>query len=165
MPTITDDFIRDTYPGLNEGEDELIRKYIRKQQPDIEKLETNVPLGPGELRDDFVLEGLRKSWQRASQLKADVLVHTRTELFLVELKDHIRTSALGQLQCYEFWLSRQRDIERPIVRQAVAEVINPSAIGPYKAKNVEIIPIGDRAEKMVRQGEKALREGFEDLQS
>lgn len=153
MAKLEEAFIRNSYPGLNEGEDELVRKYLRRENVDPVSLETNISLGPGEVKPDFVRDEFRKAWQSVSQLKLDLLVETSSEFFLVELKDHIRTSALGQVLAYRFWLDIQRNLDKPVVLQAASEVVNPSAVLPYRFHNVEIVPLSDRAEELVEQGD------------
>jgi len=159
MVRLTERFRRSNYPGLNDAEDNLVRKYIDQEDPDIEALETNIPLGPGEILEDFVNDALRKSWANTSQFKLDLLIEEPGQVLAIELKDHVRTSALGQALSYRYWLERQRDFGKPIVPQTAAEVVNPSAVGPHKAHNVEIVPLTDRARDMVEQGERAITEG------
>jgi len=136
MTVLTDRFVRQSYPGLNELEERLTRQYLRQSDGDVERLETQVRLGPGELLPDFRPDTFREAWRESSKFKVDLVVDRGSSIELVELKDFIRTSHLGQLLSYRYWFSVERSPDAPVRLVAVADDINPSAVQPGRFHNV-----------------------------
>jgi hypothetical protein len=153
MPIIPAPFIRQDYRGLNDEEDRLLRGYLRSLDAEIVGLETAVELGPGEQLPEFRDDSLRQGWQRASKLKADVIIETGSELLIVELKDFIRTPALGQLLMYRYWHSLERDPDKPVRLVVTAPDINPSAVQPLRFHNVTVDVQTIEGEARLAQGE------------
>lgn len=145
MPIINPPFRKQRYAGLNTAEATLLRQYLAQLETEVRGLETHIPLGPGETQAEFVREEYRRAWQFSSQLKLDALIETPSEYHLVELKDLIRTSALGQLLCYRYWLQIERDLEKPVRLVATSEELNPSVVQPYRQHNVELVPLSQDA--------------------
>jgi len=155
MAIIPAPFVRQDYRGLNDEEDKLLRGYLRGLDTEVVGLETAVELGPGEELPGFRDEGLRRGWQRASKFKADVIVETVSELQIVELKDFIRTGALGQVLMYRYWHSLERDPQKPVRMVVTAPDINPSAVQPLRFHNVTIDVQTMQGEARLAQGESA----------
>lgn len=153
MPIIPAPFVRQDYRGLNDAEDKLLRGYLRSLDEEVVGLETAVELGPGEQLPDFRDDALARGWQRASKLKADVIIETASELLLVELKDFIRTPALGQLLMYRYWHSLERDPDKPVRLVVTAPDINPSAVQPLRFHNVTVDVQTIEGEGRLAQGE------------
>jgi hypothetical protein len=155
MPIIPAPFVRQDYRGLNDAEDKLLRGYLRSLDEEVVGIETAVELGPGERLPEFRDDALARGWQRASKLKADVIIETRSELLLVELKDFIRTPALGQLLMYRYWHSLERDPQKPVRLVVTAPDMNPSAVRPLRFHNVSIQVQTVEGEGRLVQGENA----------
>jgi len=153
MAIIPEPFVRQNYRGLNEAEDDLLRDYLQRTDGEVRSLETNINLGPGEVLPDFQDDQLRAGWQKASQLKADVLVERPGEFEVVELKDFIRTSHLGQALSYRYWLGVERDLDKPLRAVAAAPDLNPSAVQPAKFHGIELVPLSQKGRVHFEQGE------------
>jgi len=155
MAIIPEPFVRSNYRGLNDAEDDLLRKYLMETDGEVQSLETNINLGPGESLPEFQDDRLREGWQKASQLKADALVERPGEFEVVELKDFIRTSHLGQTLSYRYWLSVERDLDKPLRAVATAPDLNPSAVQPAKFHGVTLVPLSSQGRVRFERGETA----------
>lgn len=155
MVQVPEPFIRNDYPGLKTSEDDLLRKFLRETNPDIRGIETHVNLGPGEVLPEFSREELREGWRKASQLKADAIVETPQEFRIVELKDFIITSGLGQLLSYRYWFELERSPNKPITLWVTAPDLNPSAVQPYRAMTVSIVPLTQAGQRHLTAGRNA----------
>jgi len=155
MAVIQEPYLRQEYRGLNSAESDLLRRYLRRQDSPVDRLETQVRLGPGERLPDSRPDSLRRSWQESSKLKLDVLVTRRESVEVIELKEHLRTSHIGQLLSYRYWLSIQRDFGVPMELVAVAPDLNPSTVQPTRQAGIELVPLDPSGERHLRQGESA----------
>ena len=138
MATIPEPFVRQSYNGLKTAESDLLRNYLMDTGSELDSLRTDVRVGPGEQLPEFQPESFRTSWQETSKFKIDAVVERPETIELVELKDHIRTSALGQLLSYRYWFSLERQPQKPVSLVATAPDLNPGAVQPYNFHNVEI---------------------------
>jgi hypothetical protein len=155
MPLIPAPYVRQDYRGLNDAEDTLLRRYLQSLDEEIVGLETAVELGPGESLPEFRDDALRRSWQRSSKYKADAVVETSGLLRIVELKDFIRTSSLGQLLSYRFWYDIERSPDKPVQLVATAPDINPSAVQPHRFHGVSLHLQTLEGQAHLAQGEEA----------
>lgn len=138
MPRIPEPFIRQDYRGLNDAEDDLLRTYLRQRDAPIVGLETQLILGPGEQLSEAQPESFRRSWQESSKFKLDALVERPGAIELVELKDFIRTSSLGQILSYRYWFEVERDVNKPVELWVTAPDVNPSAVQPHQFHGVSL---------------------------
>jgi len=152
MPVINEPFIRDNYVGLNDAEDDLLRQYLLQRDIDVVSMETQVSLGPGEELPETLPEAERRQWQESSKLKLDVLIERPSVYEVVELKDYVRTSALGQLMNYRYWLEIERDLDKPMRLWAVAPDMNPSVAQPYRQAKVSIHMLEPEGRRHLEQG-------------
>jgi len=152
MATIPEPFIRSSYSGLNEFEERMLPKYLRQVEGDIQRLQTQVHVGPGELLPESFRDSFRRSWRESSKFKIDAVVETDSAVQLVEIKDFIRTSHLGQLLSYHYWYGLERDPQKPLQLFAVAEDINPSAVQPTRFQGVEIVVTTPEGRDHFQQG-------------
>lgn len=136
MPVIPEPHIRASYRGLNSFEEQMLQTFLRQQDLDTQRLETQLRLGPGEQLPESQPESFRKQWQQSSKLKLDALVDTGSRILLLEIKDFIRTSHLGQLLSYRYWFDVEHSPESPVELWAVAEDINPSSVQPGRFHNL-----------------------------
>lgn len=141
MVRINPPFLKQRYRGLKSAESDLLRRYLDQVEVDIRGLETHIRLGPGEQQAEFVRDELRRAWQAASQLKADALLETPAEYRIVELKDQIRTSALGQLLAYRYWLQIERDLDKPVALVVTSDDLNPSIVQPFRFHEIRLVPL------------------------
>jgi len=155
MAVIPEPFIRENYRGLNDEESNLLRDFLLDQDREILSLETRVVVGPGEQLDDSQPESFRRSWQESSKFKIDAAVELPGEIRLVELKDFGRTSFLGQLLMYDFWLEVERDFDKPKRLWLSTPDLNPSSVQPTQFQGVQIHVQSPIGEKHLRQGEEA----------
>lgn len=137
MAVLQDRFVRTAYPGLNDFEERIAREYLDDVDRDIQRVETQVHVGPGELLPDFRPDDFRAAWRESSKFKIDLVVNTSGLIELVEIKDFIRTSHLGQLLSYRYWFSSERDPQDPVQLVATAEDINPGAVQPGRFHGLE----------------------------
>lgn len=152
MPVIAEPFIRENYVGLNDAEDDLLRKYLLQRDLDVQSMETQISLGPGEELPESLPDAERRQWQESSKLKLDVLVERPSVYEVIELKDFVRTSALGQLMSYRYWLEIERDLQKPLRLWAVAPDMNPSAAQPYRQAGVSIHMLEPEGRRHLQQG-------------
>lgn len=152
MPRIPEPFIRRDYRGLNDEEDRLLRELLRRRDDPIDRLETQVRVGPGELLPDDQPDAFRRSWQESSKFKIDAIVQGGGLIQLVELKDLLRTSHLGQLLSYRYWHSLERDPQDPVQPVGVAPDVNPGAVQPARFHNVELVPLTQAGVRHFQQG-------------
>jgi hypothetical protein len=138
MPTIGEPFLRQKYRGLTDFESRMLATYLRRLEGDVTALETQVPVGPGELLPETERDSFRRSWRESSKLKIDAVVTTSSVVQIVEIKDFLRTSYLGQLLMYRYWFEIERETDRPVELWAVAEDMNPSAVQPTRFNGVHI---------------------------
>jgi len=128
MPTIPEPLLRQDYAGLNSAESDILRQYLRDQDPTVERLQTQIKVAPGELAPESRPDALRRQWRESSKFKIDAVVTTSSEIQLLELKDLARTSALGQLLCYRYWYELERDPEKPLSLHCACPEVNPGAL-------------------------------------
>jgi len=162
VPVIPEPFIRPSYRGLNDAEEDLLRQYLRNEVGDVVGLETQIRVGPGEVLPDSRPDQFREAWRNSSKFKIDALVETPGEFLLVELKDFIRSSHLGQLLSYRYWLSVERSLDQPVRTVAVAPDLNPGAVQPAQFHNVDLVPLSLQGERHLQQGLEAAPP-FDDL--
>lgn len=152
MVVIPEPFIRPNYRGLKDSEDDLLRQYLQRADLDIVGLETHVNLGPGETLPQFTREELREGWRKASQLKADAIVETKSSFVIVELKDFIRTSGLGQALAYRYWFTQERQPNKPVRMVVTAPDINPSAVQPFQQAQVKPVLLSQEGRRHFQAG-------------
>ena len=152
MATVPEPFLRQTYPGLNEAEDRLLREYLQRIDEDVVALETQVRVGPGERLSEAERDSFRRSWQESSKFKIDAVVTTESAIRLVELKDLIRTSYLGQLRSYRYWYEVERETDKPLELWVVAEDVNPSAVQPGRFDRVNMVLLSAEGQRHFEQG-------------
>ena len=164
MPIIPEPYFRTAYRGLNEFEEDMLREYLRREEPDITRLETRVRVGPGDRIDRPAPEALKEAWRQQTQFKIDVLMWTESVVRVLEIKDHIRSSALGQPLAYEFWLRAERSFDMPLRLEVAAPSINPTAVRPLRFRNIRVVPLSAEAEAKKQLGLEAGRDLAEDAQ-
>jgi hypothetical protein len=152
MPTINPPLRQQQYRGLNSAESDILRRYLGELDAEVRRLRTQIKLGPGELPPESQPDALRRQWRESSKLKVDAVVELQGDTQLVELKDLVRTSALGQLLCYRYWFRIERDPEFPVSLHAAAPDINPSAVQPYRNAGVAIHPQSPDGRRHLQQG-------------
>ena len=93
--------LRRQYPGMNSSETKIIRGYIRGVHGDEDiTLRTNVPIGEGKEITDLP-ENFRRMARELSRLRADAVIQRADRTELIEVKQRIRTTGLGQLNLYK----------------------------------------------------------------
>jgi len=152
MPTIPEPFVRTDYRGLNDAEDSLLRAFLQDQDLEIQSLETQIRVGPGEQLPEYQPESFRRSWQESSKFKIDAAVELPGEIRLVELKDFIRTSHLGQLLSYRYWFGVERSPDKPVSLTVTAPDINPSAVQPTRFHGVSLHLQSQQGQRHLQQG-------------
>lgn len=156
MPLIPEPHLRTEYNGLNTTEGEILRKYLRKRDEPVRRLETQVRVGPGEQLPEVQPESFRKSWRESSKLKIDAVIERPSTWELVELKDFGRTSFLGQLLMYRYWFELERDLDKPIELYLATFDINPSAVQPSRFEGAETVLLTADGREHLRQGIEAV---------
>jgi hypothetical protein len=162
MPRITEPFIRPNYRGLNDAEDKLLRSYLRDQDDEVRGLETQVRVGPGEVLPESRPDKFREAWRESSKFRIDALIEYGGRFEVVELKDFIRSSHLGQVLSYRYWLSTERSLDKPLQVVATAPDMNPGAVQPAQFHGVELVPQSLDGERHKQQGLSA-QPPFDDL--
>lgn len=109
--------LRRQYPGMNSSETKIIRGYIREVHGDEDiTLRTNVPIGEGKEITDLP-ENFRRMARELSRLRADAVIQRDDRTELIEVKQRIRTTGLGQLNLYK--LVKSPEVELPDDTQLV----------------------------------------------
>jgi len=155
MPVIPEPHLRANYRGLNVEESDLLRSFLQDQDREIQTLETRVVVGPGEQLSDAQPESFRRSWQESSKLKIDAIVEREGVWQVVELKDFGRTSFLGQLLMYRYWLQIEREFNKPLRLWLSTPDLNPSSVQPSEFHGVNIHVQSPIGEQHLIQGQQA----------
>lgn len=155
MPTIPEPFVRQDYRGLNDAEDGLLRTYLRQREGDVTGLQTAVHLGPGEDVGEAQPDAFRRSWRESSKLKADAIVERPGVIEVVELKDFLRTSALGQALSYRYWYTAERQPTKPVQMWVTAPDVNPSVVQPLAFHDVHVHVQTAEGQRHLQQGQTA----------
>jgi len=163
MPVIPEPYLRADYAGLNTTEGELLRKYLRRRDEPVRRLETQVRVGPGEQLPETQPESFRKSWRESSKLKIDAVIERPSTWEIVELKDFGRTSYLGQLLMYRYWYEIEYSPDKPLQLRLVTPDINPSAVQPSRFHGVKLELLSPEGRNHYQQGLEA-QPPFEGLQ-
>jgi len=135
---------RGKYTGLREEESEVLKGYIRENDPDsIERLRTAVPVGegevPGEPEDSF-----QRQVKFLSQFKIDAVIDRPGRQEIVELKSRATHTAVGQALAYDLYLG-DRDDEPTNSRPVVASFrVHPDLPRFARAVGVEVHTVPDR---------------------
>lgn len=152
MPQISEPFRRQEYPGLNSAESDILRNYLTQRDKPVVSLATRQVVGPGEQLDDAQPESFRRSWQESSKYKIDAVVERPDAIELVELKDFLRTSYIGQLKSYRYWYEIERDPQKPLQLWAVGPDINPTAVQPTVFEGINLWLTTVEGERHEQQG-------------
>jgi hypothetical protein len=153
--TIPEPYIRGQYRGLNDAEDDYLRAYLRAGEEEIRGLRTQVRVGPGELLPESQPEMFRRSWQESSKYKIDAVVERPSVVELVELKDLIRNSGLGQLLSYRYWYEIEYDLDKPLRLTLTAPDINPTAVQPVRFHDINLFLQTAEGRRHLQQGAEA----------
>jgi len=152
MPEIPEPFIRSQYRGLTTFEDGMLQSFLQDVEPGIERLQTQVRVGPGEQLPESQRDSFRRSWQESSKLKIDAVVETDNAVRVVEIKDFMRTSHLGQLLMYRYWFQVERSPDKPLQLWSVAEDVNPSSVQPSRFHDVNLVLTTAEGRRHFQQG-------------
>jgi hypothetical protein len=156
MPVIPEPFLRSDYDGLNTTESDILRKFLRRRDEPVRRLETQVRVGPGELLPEAQPESFRKSWRESSKLKIDAVIERPSTYEIVELKDFGRTSFLGQLLMYRYWFELERDLDKPVELYLATFDVNPSAVQPSRFEGVQMVLLSAEGRDHFAQGAEAV---------
>jgi len=140
---------------LNDAEQDLLRTYLRESEPEVVGLETQIRVGPGELLPESRPERFREAWRESSKFKIDAVVERPSVVELVELKDLIRNSGLGQLLSYRYWYEIEHDLDKPIRLTLTAPDINPTAVQPVRFHDVNLFLQTAEGRRHLQQGVEA----------
>jgi hypothetical protein len=149
---IPEPYIRQDYQGLNSAEDDLLRTYLLARDAEIRGLTTQVRVGPGELLPEAQPDEFRRSWRESSKLKIDAVIERPSVVELVELKDFIRTSHLGQVLSYRYWYELEYEPGKPLQLWVTAPDINPSSVQPTRFNDVNLYLQDPEGERHLQQG-------------
>jgi len=152
MPRIPEPFIRPDYRGLNDAEDDLLRTFLRRREEEILGLRTQIRVGPGEILPDSQPDQFRQAWQQSSKFKIDAVVERPTVIDIVELKDFIRTSHLGQILSYRYWYELEQEPDKPLRLWVTSPDINPTAVQPTRFHDVNLEITSVQGQRHLQQG-------------
>lgn len=95
---------------MNDSETKIIRGYIQESYPGEDvTLFTNVPIGEGKVVTDLP-ENFTRMARELSRLRADAVLKIGDRTELIEVKQRIRTTGLGQLNLYKLVSSPEVDL-------------------------------------------------------
>jgi len=140
---------------------EIAKRFIETIEG-YSKIETDVRLYPPEEEKQRIIVNALKEYSRLTgisletlertitddekrmliELKAkriDMVVHWPEEIWIVEIKQKVRASAIGQLKLYELWYRRQFRPTKPIRLVLVAEIDDPMVLPLLKKEGIKKI--------------------------
>jgi len=94
---------------------------------------------PSEIRGDPKLEA---AWLHLKQERIDAVVETDEEIILVEIKDVVRKSAIGQLLHYKRRFEEEYKPDKPIKLMIVAGEDDPEVRKTAEEEGIEVVVLG-----------------------
>jgi hypothetical protein len=135
--------IRRNYPGMNSSETKIIRGYIREVHGDEDiDLFTNVPIGTGKVVSDLP-ENFRRMARELSRLRADAVLKRGDRTEIIEVKQRIRTTGLGQLNLYNLVKSPEVDIPDDATLVLLGTRVHDEVAEPLRQLGVVVHVIPD----------------------
>jgi hypothetical protein len=135
--------VRRNYPGMNSSETKIIRGYIREVHGDEDiDLFTNVPIGTGKAVSDLP-ENFRRMARELSRLRADAVLKRGDRTEIIEVKQRIRTTGLGQLNLYNLVKSPEVDIPDDATLVLLGTRVHDEVAEPLRQLGVVVHVIPD----------------------
>jgi hypothetical protein len=106
--------IRTYYPEKTGRESGIIRDWITAHGAEYDRFAFSVRVGQGQIPDPTHLPGIQRTTSRSSRKRIDILAWQGPRPTIVEVKERVTTSVLGQLQAYrQLFLEENEGAEEP----------------------------------------------------
>ena len=129
-------------PHYKREEYEIAIKWLTQYAPEGEiHFDWRLPVRyvPTEVKGDPKLEA---AWLHLKQERIDAVVETEKEIILVEIKDVVRKSAIGQLIHYKRRFEEEYKPEKPIKLMIVAGEDDPEVRKTAEEEGIEVVVVG-----------------------
>jgi len=145
MTRVPNPRVRRQYPGMNSSETQIIRGYLREVYPEEQiELFTNVPIGSGKAVPDLPPEFQRMA-RELSRLRADAVVEIGDRTEIVEVKQRIRTTGLGQLNLYNLVGSDEVELPPDATLVLLGTRVHDEVAEPLRQLGIVVHVIPDSA--------------------
>lgn len=131
------------FPGLNEPENAVAKRWLQEKGGNYDAIEWNVPLGP---KIDFGFPMTPEQQAQADFLyasRADIIAHAGDVVTIIEVKRRLTKSAIGQLAHYVYWYRKQHPTTETIIARAIAAYADAGIAESTLANGVDVELYGD----------------------
>lgn len=145
MTRVPNPRVRRNYPGMNDSETRIIRGYLDEAHPNEQvELFTNVPVGEGKSVPDLPPEFQRMA-SELSRLRVDAVVRIGDRTEIVEVKQRIRTTGLGQLNLYNLIGSDEVELPPDATLVLLGTRVHEEVAEPLRQLGIVVHVIPDSA--------------------
>ena len=100
--------IQIVYPHMGVKESKIWTLFLKNiGWDDIEYVDYAVRVGPAVVPSDIVEENIRRMAEAITKLRIDAVVHRKSEIWLMEVKEIANLVAIGQLISYEHYYIKE----------------------------------------------------------
>jgi len=131
--------IQIVYPHMGPRESQIWTLFLKNiGWDDIEYIDYAVRVGPGLVPSDIVEENIRRMAEAITKLRIDAVVHRKSEIWLMEVKEIANLVAIGQLISYEHYYIKEYKPMKQVKLGIVAEDYKRNIIDVCKRYGITI---------------------------
>jgi len=123
---------------MRESEAAVWERFLRQLPWPALDIEYDVRLGEGTVLPPETPEWVQRMAYQLSTKRVDAVVTTSERIYLVEVKDRISFSALGQLLGYRSLFMAERRPTRTVSMVVVGEILAPDVAGVLSEHGIEV---------------------------
>lgn len=131
--------IMSQYPQMGPKESQIWTYFLEKiDWDDIEYIEYAVRVGPPYVLSMALSESERRMVEAVTRLRIDAVVHRKSSIWLVEVKEVVSTSAIGQMVSYYHYYVQEHKPMKPVYIAVVAEDYKVAVVDVAKRYGIVI---------------------------
>ena len=112
--SLADLLIARFYPEKTDRETPIIREFLKARGTLFDRFAFSVRVGQGITPDPSHLEAIQTNAARFSRKRIDMIAWQGSQPWIIEVKERVSPSVLGQLQTYrQLWLEENPDAPEP----------------------------------------------------
>ena len=127
------------YPHMGVKESQIWTLFLRNiGWSDIERIDYAVRVGPATVPSDITEENIRRMAEAITKLRIDAVVHRKSEIWLMEVKEIANLVAIGQVLSYQHYYINEYKPLKPVYLGIVAQDYKRNIVDVCKRYGIRI---------------------------
>lgn len=111
------------YPHLRPADIRIWQAFIDQNPGRFDRVFYDFRVGDAEESPETVSRQVEMSWHDLTRWQIDVIAEDEKNLYIIEIKPHAGSSAIGQVLCYTMLYKDEQKPEKPVIPVVLTDLI------------------------------------------